>query len=410
MQLDLLQSHLIKTKLKKHYDSIYEELFINEKKENIEYIGKKENSGKTLERLVLNVTNVCNLKCAYCYACGGSYQSDEGVMSLDTAIKSIDTFYGYFDHIELLQFFGGEPLINLEVIEGVCKHIIEKNKLGKIKTLPMFGICTNGTLLNEKAIDIIEKYNINVTASVDGAKNIHDLNRYYNCGEGTYDIIIKNLNALYKRTGQPTTIEVTYNQRHVMQGISIKDIVEHLNPMFPTTAFHIVPVSTENDQLKLKNRDAFIDSVDDIFDTLEKDTAYTYSLVQRLIDALRYKRYSDFICPAGLGTLSVDIKGNIYPCFMFTDIENLKMGNVYEIDVFTGERLKKIQNLFLENDKASDEKCKDCLLQRFCCGCHGMNYFNNKKIGNYEENFCNMNIQMAQKVLIDLSDYVDRIS
>lgn len=395
---------------KEDLDSIYE--LLCEDEDPLVFCEEKQEQQKriTLDRLVLNVTNVCNLKCAYCYACGGSYQSEEGIMKMEVAKKAVDVFCDFFDSIRILQFFGGEPLLNLEVIAGVCEYFLEKKANGEIENVPSFGVCTNGTLLTTEAIDLIEKYGLNVTVSLDGDQYIHDLNRYDNNGNGTYNRIMSNIKELYKRTKQPTTIEVTYNQKHVENGISIKDIANHFQPMFPETSFHIVPVSTAVESLQLKDRNAFVQSVDDIFGSLESDSAYTYSLVQRLIDALRHKQYSDYICPAGLGTLSVDIHGNIYPCFMFTDVEHLNMGSIFEENIFQSEKMRKIRTLFLERAKAKDEKCNDCMLQRFCCGCHGMNYYQNDSIANYEEGFCQMNIRMAEKVLIDLADYVNSLS
>lgn len=409
----ILKQGLERTKEKydisqKDLDSICE-LLCNEDQQCMKEYIHVEDDMIILDKLVLNVTNVCNLNCAYCYACGGSYQSDEGIMDIHVAKKTIDVFFSYFDQINILQFFGGEPLINVKLIEDVCAYLIEKKERGEIKKIPTLGIVTNGTLLTKNAIDIIKKYGIGVTVSLDGDKYIHDINRYDNNGNGTYELIMSNVLELYKQTKQPSTIEVTYNQQHVENDISIKSIVNHFQLLLPETSFHIVPVSTEVESLRLENREAFVDSVDDIFDSLHSENAFTYSLVQRLIDAIKNKKRNTHICSAGLGTLSVDINGNVYPCFMFTDEKKFNMGTIYENDLFTSKKMKEIREIFFQHGKEKDQKCNDCMLQQFCCGCHGMNYYKNGDINNYEEDFCQMNIRMAEKVLIDLADYVDSL-
>ena len=74
-----------------------------------------------LYKLVLNITNKCNLACKYCYANGGNYCSSEGIMKVETAKATLDTFLKRYRNIRVIQFFGGEPTFNLDVIEFVCK-------------------------------------------------------------------------------------------------------------------------------------------------------------------------------------------------------------------------------------------------------------------------------------------------
>jgi uncharacterized protein len=76
---------------------------------------------RSIDRITLHVTNVCNLKCKYCYADGGNYKLPESMMTLETASKFIDFCTTHFDNIKTIAFFVFFPLLNVKVIEYICK-------------------------------------------------------------------------------------------------------------------------------------------------------------------------------------------------------------------------------------------------------------------------------------------------
>src|SRR6266566_5370594 len=98
----------------------------------------------TLGRLTINIANACNLWCSYCYADHGQYHAPSSLMQPDTAVAIVTKCLGLYDNIRLIQFFGGEPLLNIEAIEAVCQYL---NSRGD--AIPRFVATTNGTLLND---------------------------------------------------------------------------------------------------------------------------------------------------------------------------------------------------------------------------------------------------------------------
>jgi radical SAM additional 4Fe4S-binding domain len=364
-----------------------------------------KNSNNVLDRLVLNISNNCNLGCKYCYAHGGSYNSDEGMMTNQVAFDSLDLFFNKFDKINGLQIFGGEPCLNIPIIENILKHLDDMKNSGIIESTPNIGLVTNGTILNDTIIELIKKYNITVTVSLDGPAVVNDSLRVFKNGKGTSEIIEKNILKMKAETGQPSTIEVTYNNYHVENNMSIIDIIKYFDAKFKGIGLHIAPVSGSKDEpFLLKDRNEFIDSVDDVFETNKDNKLLNYSLVQRIIDTIKYKRSSKYICSAGIGTLSVSIKGDIYPCFMFTDQTENLLGNIYDDNVFSSPTMKKHMQKYLNFSKLTERPCKDCFVNRICSGCLGSNYFDTGEIFTPTEAHCDMQRKMVEKVLFSLSN------
>lgn len=358
--------------------------------------------GKVLNRLVLNVSNSCNLSCKYCYANGGSYHSGESLMTEETAVKALDLFFNTFDKIENIQIFGGEPLMNEGVVHQILDYFEAKDFEEEKK--PKIGIVTNGTYMNDKMIDRIQKLDITVTISMDGGKEIHDCNRVDNFGVGTFDRIVSNVKRLREETGQPDTIEVTYNNRHRENGVKVLDTIRQLNAEVPGSFYHITPVSSQDKGMMLEDFKPFIDSVDEVFDSFEAKESLTYSLVDRFVRTLQDKQQSHYVCNAGFNTISVSVEGDVYPCFMFTDVEEFKMGNISDEGIFKTERFKDITQMFFKNNKLKHENCQSCMLQRMCTGCLGYNYYETNDISVFDEKICSMYVEMAKRVILRFAD------
>lgn len=172
---------------------------------------EQSNSNK-LKRLVIHLANGCNLRCEYCYANGGTYHSDASMITHETIDRIFDIFYGSFDSIETIQLFGGEPLLNMDAVEYICEKVenicIDREKKTQI------GIVTNGTLIDERFAELVQRYHILVTISYDGDIKVNDKLRKDVHGNGMSNLILKNAKMLKEKTGQPNTIEATYTQYH----------------------------------------------------------------------------------------------------------------------------------------------------------------------------------------------------
>lgn len=224
-----------------------------------------------------------------------------------------------------------------------------------------------------------------------------------------------------KETQEPSTIEVTYNQYHVDQNVTPIDVVKHINKELPNTAIHLIPAGgSESDDFVVKDLGIFAKSVDDMFEAI-KETNETegaiqipsYSLIERLLNGLSDKSYygSSVICNAGLGTISVSIKGDVYPCFMFTDDEEMCLGNIFDDKLFDSDKYKKLTdklNNFSVKDNNSE--CQNCFINTLCNGCLGLNSCRTGSPFKLSEELCQMFRDMTDRVLVDYVKYSEDVS
>lgn len=369
-----------------------------------------ENNQKVLNRLVIHVSNSCNLRCIYCYANGGVYHSEEANLSERMLQQIIKKFYEEFDKILMIQFFGGEPLVNLPLIRSACEKIRKIDEERGYVT--KFGLVTNGTLINDDFIKMAKEYEISVTISYDGDIAINNMLRKFPNGKGTSDIIIKNAKILKQETNLLQTIEVTYTKQHYQNNVTIMDIIKHIRKEIPETPIHLIPAGGDKFcTYTLPHYGMFKESVDDIFRENENNLyEYNYSLVERLINALTNKEvYSSVICDAGIGTLSVNVKGDVYPCFMFTDNDDMILGNIEDDNLFHSKTyICKIEKIKEFSIKEKNSKCKDCFIKKMCNGCLGLNMMHSGNPFVLDNQTCSMFCEMAERVIINMAKRLDK--
>lgn len=143
-----------------------------------ESILKKAHLNNGIKALCLHVAHDCNLMCEYCFASKGSYKVAKNLMPVDIAFKGVDFLIsnsGKRKNVEI-DFFGGEPLLNFDVIEKTVEYGRKVEELTG-KSIH-FTITTNGVLLDDEKIKYINDNMDNVVISIDGRKEVHDAIRY----------------------------------------------------------------------------------------------------------------------------------------------------------------------------------------------------------------------------------------
>lgn len=312
---------------------------------------------KRIQHLRLIVTNKCNFKCSYCFAEGGSYGMYLDSMDEITAEKVIDFFFDKFSYINQVSFFGGEPLLEINIISCVCEYIHSLYENKKILILPKFSMVTNGYLLDEKVVEIINKYHISLVVSHDGPPDIHNSLRKARSNKGTFSHIDKCM--LEFRRKNRVSIESTYTSIHEQNSISRDQLSEYLSNRYSTDRVEINDVQIEDEKLSYLrpiSKITMSEKMHNFF--LGEEKLYNDFLI-RLLTTYLSGKYSKEFCSSGVREYCVDMHGDIYPCHRFEGKPEYKLGNVYNNEPIRRPKIK----------TKDDLKCSVCKYKMFCQVC-----------------------------------------
>lgn len=359
--------------------------------------------GHVLDRLVLNISNACNLQCRYCYAGGGNYHLPHSFMDKITAAGILDRFFHLFEPINKIQFFGGEPLLNADLIEFVCQDCLQRQKRGEIEELPKFGVVTNGTIFSPEIIELFKRHDISPTISLDGPEPVNDDLR----GRGTYNKIRQFVRSLEKnQIGY--SFEGTYTARHLKAGLSLCDLLNFYHGHFGQLEVHVPPVSLPRGHLlAINDRSAariYRRAVEYSLENLQDGrSSCCLSFASRMMNAYSEAKSIQNYCPAGISTLAVDSMGSVYPCFMFIGMPEFNLGNVLDLDFPDGPKVREIGRKIWEADKSRVSECRECWASPLCSGCIGADYI--RTGGTLEKTSCRLARAMAEGFLSQIVDF-----
>lgn len=318
-----------------------------------------------IKSMCLNVSHLCNLRCEYCFADGGTYNGAAENMSLDVALKAIDMIVSKSANRHNLEvdFFGGEPLLNFDVVKKTVEYArsIEKAHNKNFR----FTITTNAMLLNDEIIDFFNKEMYNVVVSIDGRRSVHDCVRKTASGKGSFDTAIKNaLRFKQLRKGQ-YYIRGTYTALNK----DFSNDVLFLNDLgFDQLSIEPV-VLPENHRLAIKKEDieqlkAEYDKLAEAYVERRKGEKW-FNFFHFMLDIYNGPCESKRLvgCGAGNDYVAVAPNGNIYPCHQFDGEKDYVIGNVLD-----GSFNTEIPKFFAENNLLKKDKCRNCWAKYYCSG------------------------------------------
>ena len=146
---------------------------------------------KEIRRFFLGITTHCNMACPYCFV-----KDTNKFMSVSKAEEYIKFFLESAGKNKLLYFYGGEPLIYFDFIKKVIPFLNRQAK--KLNKVPSVIFVTNGTIFNKEIGNFIKKYQIKMMISISGKEKSHNLFRKFRNGQGTFNVIKKNLPKFFK--------------------------------------------------------------------------------------------------------------------------------------------------------------------------------------------------------------------
>ncbi len=326
----------------------------------------KEKTSGVVKALCLHVAHACNLNCSYCFASQGKYDGERALMSFETGKQAFDFLIANSgDRYNLeVDFFGGEPLMNLDVVKQLVAYArsVEKEANKNFR----FTLTTNGVLIDDDLIDFANKEMSNVVLSLDGRKEIHDKFRVDYNGCGSWEKIVPKFQKLVKaRDGKNYYMRGTFT--HANPDF-VKDIKTMLELGFTELSMEPV-VCAPDDPSALTKED--LEIVKGQYEELAnlmlekrregKPFVFYHYMIDLTGGPCIYKRISG--CGSGTEYMAVTPWGDLYPCHQFVGDEKFKLG-----DIWQGVTNKEIQNEFKDCNVYSHPECSDCWAKLYCSG------------------------------------------
>ncbi len=327
-----------------------------------------------IKAMCLHISHDCNLRCDYCFAGTGDFGTGHRMeMPLEVGKKAIDFLIEKSENRRNLEldFFGGEPLMNFDVVKEIVRYARQREKeCGKNFR---FTVTTNGTLLTDDRIDFINAEMHNVVLSVDGRKEVNDRVRHRVDGSGSYDAFLPKFQKLVARRGEGQYyVRGTFTKYN----LDFAEDVLHLN----RCGFDQISVEPVVADPKLP------------YAITEEDLPAIFAEYERLANLLIQRRrehtgfnFFHFMidldqgpcvikrlrgCGAGNEYCAVTPDGDVYPCHQFVGQEEWRMG-----DIFSGEIDMEMKRRFAASNVYGKEECRSCWAKFYCSGgCNANNH------------------------------------
>ena len=306
---------------------------------------------ENIRKIVLVLTQSCNLSCVYCYEKNKSTKR----MDFSTAKRIIDDEFSKYgkDYLITVEFFGGEPLLCFDLIEAIFNYIQTVYQDYNVR----YCMTTNGTLLTQemKTWLLQNKDLFEIAVSLDGTKELHNLNRPYHNGKGSYEDIDL---AFFTENFKDARAKMTVSRLSLPH---FADGVKHLHKLGFLPVVDMAALAdywTEDDLL------IFEQEIHKLIDY------YTDNPLMPICRMMDYDLRRVFIdknapfqyCGAGKNMVTYDVDGNWYPCMALAPVSQGKTADKFRNEDF--------HNFAFRNDN----KCKNCNLLRLCRSCYATNF------------------------------------
>ena len=343
-----------------------------------------------IKALCLNIAHDCNLRCEYCFAGKGDYCQGRMLMTEEVGKAAIDYLLHYSQgrHNLEVDFFGGEPTINFDVVKKVVEYARSKEKEFDKKF--RFTITTNGLILNDDMMDFINREMYNVVCSVDGRKEINDRVRARVDGSGCYDAIIPHFQELIRRREASGNDE---NWQYYVRCTFTK-----YNKDFGNDVMHMFDLGFDQISFEPVVADAkqpYALTYEDLPDVFAEYERLSKLIIENKKSAGKHFNFYHFMidldqgpcaikrlrgCGCGNEYVAITPDGDVYPCHQFVGHEEWKMGNVFDLSIN-----KEMKDNFARATVYHKPKCQECWAKFYCSG--GCNANNWQYMGNILDSF-----------------------
>ena len=340
-----------------------------------QYVKDFKSRKTVVKALCLHVAHDCNLGCKYCFAEEGEYHGRRAIMSYEVGRKALDFLIANSGNRRNLEvdFFGGEPLMNWEVVKQLVAYGRSKEK--EFNKNFRFTMTTNGMLMTDEVVDFLNKEMANVVLSIDGRKEINDKMRPTRNGKGSsYDIIMPKFKRFAKSRGDKSYyIRGTFTKYNLDFA---NDVLHFADEGFKEISVEPVVAAPEEDYAI---HEEHLPQILEEYDRLAKEyikrkkAGNGFNFFHFNIDLTQgpcvAKRLSG--CGSGTEYLAVTPWGDLYPCHQFVGQEQFLLGTVD-----TGITNTEVRDEFKLCNVYAKEKCRNCFARFYCSGGCAANSWN----------------------------------
>lgn len=339
-----------------------------------DYITDFKKRPTVVKALCLHIAHDCNLACRYCFAEEGEYHGRRALMSYEVGKKALDFLVANSGNRKNLEvdFFGGEPTMNFQVVKDLVVYGREQEKLHNKNF--RFTLTTNGILLNDEIMEFANREMANVVLSIDGRKDVNDYMRPYRGGQSSYDTIVPKFQKFAESRNQNNYyVRGTFTHHNLDFS---KDVLHLADLGFKQISVEPV-VAQETDDYAIRQEDLpqLFKEYDDLATEIIRrykageDFNFFHFMIDLEGGPCVAKRLSG--CGSGTEYLAVTPWGDLYPCHQFVGKEEFLLGNVDE-----GVKRTDICDEFKSCNVYAKPKCRECFARFYCSGGCAANSYN----------------------------------
>lgn len=364
-----------------------------------------------VKALCLHIAHDCNLACQYCFAEEGEYHGRKARMSFEVGKKALDFLVAHSGNRRNLEvdFFGGEPLINWDVVKQLVAYgrSLEEPFQKKFR----FTLTTNGVLLNKEIMEFCNREMGNVVLSLDGRKEVHDRMRPTKTGTGSYELVVPKFQQFVASRKQKNYyVRGTFTRKNLDFS---QDVIHYADLGFQLLSMEPV-VAPPEEEYAIRKED--LPRIFEEYDKLaleyikRRKEGRGFEFFHFMLDLEQgpcvAKRLSG--CGSGTEYLAVTPWGDLYPCHQFVGQEEFLLGNVED-----GITNSSVCDEFKLCNVYAKEECQKCFARFYCSGgCAANSYQFHKTITDVYEIGCEMErkrVECAIMIKAALAEEADEL-
>lgn len=371
--------------------------FIKEQQHVAPIVDSPDDVGAGLKDLVLNVSQLCNLNCSYCYA--DELNRQRATMTSATAEAVVSKAFSLSTTgLHSVKFLGGEPTLAFDTIEYTV-DLVKRKSSDHGWPPPTFVIVTNGTAVTDRMAEFFKLHGFYVLVSLDGTPDIHNKLRPYIGGRPSYDKVSKTLAKLIEN-GIDLAVESVYTQKHYDAGCSVTDLVSHLlglgvREMQITLALGSWHGDDNHSQIEAVCTN-FAEAARMSVRSFKTDDPFLLRGIGFVLDGFVKRERRGHVCGAGRTFMAANYDGEAFPCYLLESLET-SYGVIGK--TWNEEKYAKVSSRFYKNGKTYHDVCRNCWANEICQSCLGSTFLIDKELAKPPAWFCATQKTMIAAVL-----------